>query len=87
MASSVNSGLKPGKSGFGRIGKLIPWHHVARKYRYNIPLTGTPNPPGHYQEERHEKYRVRRFMLTLSIIGFKIEIEREHTVKMTFIDE
>jgi len=32
MANSANSGLKLGVNGFGRIGKLTVWHHVARKY-------------------------------------------------------
>jgi len=32
MANSVSSGLKLGVNGFGRIGKLTVWHHVARKY-------------------------------------------------------
>ena len=32
MASMEGSGLKLGVNGFGRIGKLTVWHHVARKY-------------------------------------------------------
>ncbi len=32
MANPVSSGLKLGVNGFGRIGKLTVWHHVARKY-------------------------------------------------------
>ena len=32
MATAGNSGLKLGINGFGRIGKLTVWHHVARKY-------------------------------------------------------
>ena len=32
MANSGGSGLKLGVNGFGRIGKLTVWHHVARKY-------------------------------------------------------
>jgi glyceraldehyde 3-phosphate dehydrogenase len=32
MSNSVGSGLKLGVNGFGRIGKLTVWHHVARKY-------------------------------------------------------
>ena len=30
--SASNDGLKLGVNGFGRIGKLTVWHHVARKY-------------------------------------------------------
>jgi glyceraldehyde 3-phosphate dehydrogenase len=32
MATVGSSGLKLGVNGFGRIGKLTVWHHVARKY-------------------------------------------------------
>ncbi|CAB1077053.1 related to glyceraldehyde-3-phosphate dehydrogenase [Olavius algarvensis Delta 1 endosymbiont] len=32
MSNSGSSGLKLGVNGFGRIGKLTVWHHVARKY-------------------------------------------------------
>ena len=32
MSNAGNSGLKLGINGFGRIGKLTVWHHVARKY-------------------------------------------------------
>ena len=32
MSNAVSSGLKLGINGFGRIGKLTLWHHVARKY-------------------------------------------------------
>jgi glyceraldehyde 3-phosphate dehydrogenase len=32
MATVDGSGLKLGVNGFGRIGKLTVWHHVARKY-------------------------------------------------------
>ena len=32
MANSAGSGLTLGINGFGRIGKLTVWHHVARKY-------------------------------------------------------
>ncbi|MGD2012880.1 MAG: glyceraldehyde 3-phosphate dehydrogenase NAD-binding domain-containing protein [Desulfobacterales bacterium] len=32
MSNAGNSGLKLGVNGFGRIGKLTVWHHVARKY-------------------------------------------------------
>ncbi len=32
MANTSSSGLKVGVNGFGRIGKLTVWHHVARKY-------------------------------------------------------
>ena len=32
MAAAANSDLKLGVNGFGRIGKLTVWHHVARKY-------------------------------------------------------
>jgi len=32
MANAGTSGLKLGVNGFGRIGKLAVWHHVARKY-------------------------------------------------------
>jgi glyceraldehyde 3-phosphate dehydrogenase len=32
MAIAGGSGLKLGVNGFGRIGKLTVWHHVARKY-------------------------------------------------------
>jgi len=32
MSISGSSGLKLGVNGFGRIGKLTVWHHVARKY-------------------------------------------------------
>ena len=32
MATAGSSGLKLGINGFGRIGKLTVWHHVARKY-------------------------------------------------------
>ena len=31
MSSAGSSGLKLGVNGFGRIGKLTVWHHVARK--------------------------------------------------------
>ena len=32
MVNAGSSGLKLGVNGFGRIGKLTVWHHVARKY-------------------------------------------------------
>jgi glyceraldehyde 3-phosphate dehydrogenase len=32
IASDTDKGLKLGVNGFGRIGKLTVWHHVARKY-------------------------------------------------------
>ena len=32
MSNSGSSGLKLGVNGFGRIGKLTVWHHVARKF-------------------------------------------------------
>ena len=32
MANTSSSGLKVGINGFGRIGKLTVWHHVARKF-------------------------------------------------------
>jgi glyceraldehyde 3-phosphate dehydrogenase len=32
MSNADSSGLKLGVNGFGRIGKLTVWHHVARKY-------------------------------------------------------
>ena len=32
MQTETNSGIKLGINGFGRIGKLSVWHHVARKY-------------------------------------------------------
>ena len=32
MKTETNSGIKLGINGFGRIGKLSVWHHVARKY-------------------------------------------------------
>jgi len=32
MANVEGSGLKLGVNGFGRIGKLTVWHHIARKY-------------------------------------------------------
>ena len=32
MSNAASSGLKLGVNGFGRIGKLTVWHHVARKY-------------------------------------------------------
>jgi glyceraldehyde 3-phosphate dehydrogenase len=32
MAKASSSGLKVGINGFGRIGKLTVWHHVARKF-------------------------------------------------------
>ena len=32
MSNAGSSGLKLGINGFGRIGKLTVWHHVARKY-------------------------------------------------------
>ena len=32
MSNAGSSGLKLGVNGFGRIGKLTVWHHVARKY-------------------------------------------------------
>ena len=32
MSDAGSSGLKLGVNGFGRIGKLTVWHHVARKY-------------------------------------------------------
>jgi len=32
MSNTSNSGLKVGINGFGRIGKLTVWHHVARKF-------------------------------------------------------
>ena len=32
MKTKTNSGIKLGINGFGRIGKLSVWHHVARKY-------------------------------------------------------
>ena len=32
MSNTASSGLKLGVNGFGRIGKLTVWHHVARKY-------------------------------------------------------
>ena len=32
MANSTGSGMTLGVNGFGRIGKLTVWHHVARKY-------------------------------------------------------
>jgi glyceraldehyde 3-phosphate dehydrogenase len=32
MSNSGKSDLKLGINGFGRIGKLSVWHHVARKY-------------------------------------------------------
>jgi len=32
MKTETNSGMKLGINGFGRIGKLAVWHHVARKY-------------------------------------------------------
>ena len=32
MAKVMGSGLTLGINGFGRIGKLTVWHHVARKY-------------------------------------------------------
>ena len=32
MSATNHSGLKLGINGFGRIGKLTLWHHVARKY-------------------------------------------------------
>ncbi len=32
MKTQTNSGMKLGINGFGRIGKLAVWHHVARKY-------------------------------------------------------
>ena len=32
MQSATSSGFKLGVNGFGRIGKLTVWHHVARKY-------------------------------------------------------
>ena len=32
MTNADSSGMKLGVNGFGRIGKLTVWHHVARKY-------------------------------------------------------
>ena len=32
MSNAGSPGLKLGVNGFGRIGKLTVWHHVARKY-------------------------------------------------------
>ncbi|MGD2030376.1 MAG: glyceraldehyde 3-phosphate dehydrogenase NAD-binding domain-containing protein [Desulfobacterales bacterium] len=32
MKTETNTGIKIGINGFGRIGKLAVWHHVARKY-------------------------------------------------------
>ena len=32
MKTETDSGMKLGINGFGRIGKLSVWHHVARKY-------------------------------------------------------
>ena len=32
MANTVDSGLKLGVNGFGRIGKLTVWDHLSRKY-------------------------------------------------------
>ena len=32
MSTAGSSGLKLGVNGFGRIGKLTVWHHVARKF-------------------------------------------------------
>ena len=32
MKTETNSGTKLGINGFGRIGKLSVWHHVARKH-------------------------------------------------------
>ena len=36
MSNSGGTGLKLGVNGFGRIGKLTVWHHVARKYFQEI---------------------------------------------------
>lgn len=38
MQSENNNGLKLGINGFGRIGKLTLWHHVARKYFNEITV-------------------------------------------------
>jgi glyceraldehyde 3-phosphate dehydrogenase len=38
MQSGNNNGLKLGINGFGRIGKLTLWHHVARKYFNEITV-------------------------------------------------
>jgi len=32
MRNAGSSGMKLGVNGFGRIGKLTVWHHVARKF-------------------------------------------------------
>jgi hypothetical protein len=87
MANSGNSGSKPGSNGFGRIGKLMVWHHVARKDTDSTPPTSNPKPPGRIQKEKVGKFRIRRLMVSLKITGIKIEIERKPTVKIVFFNE
>ena len=45
MAIAGGSGLKLGVNGFGRIGKLTVWHHVARKQFAEI-LVNIGRPAG-----------------------------------------
>ena len=56
MASTGSLGLKLGVNGFGRIGKLTVWHHVARKYFDEIVINigrqagGSLEDIAHYAE-------------------------------------
>jgi len=68
MKTETNSGIKLGINGFGRIGKLSVWHHVARKYFSEIIVNigreaGTSlEDIAHYMERDSTYGLLRRFL-------------------------
>ena len=92
VANSRRSGLKIDTSGFGGIGKLTVWHHVAWKYfdeiTFNIGQqagTATVEPESR-KVVKLGKYKIHKFIFSLSITGgLKIQIERQPTEKKVFI--
>jgi glyceraldehyde 3-phosphate dehydrogenase len=68
MKTETNSGIKLGINGFGRIGKLSVWHHVARKYFSEIVVNigreaGTSlEDIAHYMERDSTYGLLRRFL-------------------------
>ena len=82
----ANSGLKPGPHGFGGVRKLTAWHHVAHKNTDSTPTTSNYKPTGSNQKEEVGKLRIWRLMISLNITGFKIEIERKPTVKISYFN-